>query len=288
MVNKRDYYEVLGLSKTASADEIKRAYRKLALEWHPDRNKSVNATEKFKEINEAFEVLHDEKKRQTYDQFGHAGVSGQSPFGGAGGQQGPFSYTYSGSGNINDIFDQFGFGGGQGGQVDPFDIFESFFGFRSPYSGRQQKRRNVYQLNLTFEEAARGVEKEFVIQGHNRKVKIPAGVDTGNRIRFEEFDIQVEVAPSKMYRREGQDIYIEQKVHYVDAILGATLMVPTLEKNVRISVKPGTQPNTIIRLKGFGLPHPNSRNKGDLYVVVKVEIPSNITHQQRKLLEELK
>lgn len=286
-MSKHDYYEVLGVQKTASAEEIKRAYRKLALEWHPDRNKSANATEKFKEINEAFEVLHDEKKRQSYDQFGHAGTSGASGFGGAGGQQGPFNYTYSG--NINDILDQFGFsGGGAGGQVDPFDIFESFFGFRSPYGGRQQKRRNVYQLNLSFEEAARGVEKEFVIQGHNRKIKIPAGVDTGNRIRFDDFDISVEVATSKKYRREGQDLYIEQKVHFVDAILGATLMVPTLEKDIRISIKPGTQPDTVIRLKGFGIPFPNSRNKGDLYVVVKIEIPTNITHQQRKLLEELR
>ncbi|MFA6005166.1 MAG: DnaJ C-terminal domain-containing protein [Patescibacteria group bacterium] len=284
MTTKRDYYEVLGVSKTASADEIKRAYRKLALEWHPDRNKSANATEKFKEINEAFEMLHDEKKRQAYDQFGHAGVSGQSPFGG-GGQAGG-SYQYSG--NINDIFEQFGFGG-NGGQVDPFDIFESFFGFRSPYGGgRQQKRRNIYQLNLTFDEAARGTEKQFVIQGHNRKIKIPAGVDSGNRIRFEEFDIQVEVAPSKTYRREGQNIFIDQKVHYVDAILGTTLMVPTLEKDVRIAIKPGTQPNTVIRLKGFGIPFPNSKNKGDLYVVVKIEIPTSITHQQRKLLEGLR
>lgn len=285
-MSKRDYYEVLGVKKTATADEIKRAYRKLALEWHPDRNKSTGATEKFKEINEAFEVLHDEKKRQSYDQFGHAGVGGASGFGGAGGQQGPFNYSYTG--NINDILDQFGFGGA-GGQGDAFDIFESFFGFRSPYGGgRQQKRRNIYQLNLTFEEAAHGTEKEFVIQGHTRKIKIPPGVDTGNRIRFEDFDIQVEVAPSKKFRREGQNLYIEHQISYIDAILGTTVTVPSLDKDIRISIKPGTQPDTVVRLKGFGVPYPNSKNKGDMFVVIKVHIPSNINHHQRKLLEELR
>jgi DnaJ-class molecular chaperone len=143
----RDYYEVLGVSKEASEAEIKKAYRKLALEWHPDRNKSPEASEKFKEINEAFEVLSDPQKKARYDQFGHSGVKGQAASGF--GQQGPFSYTYSG--NLDDLFEQFGFGGGS----DPFDIFESFFGFRTPRSQRRAQKP-LYEIKISFEEACTG------------------------------------------------------------------------------------------------------------------------------------
>jgi molecular chaperone DnaJ len=282
MATKRDYYEILGVKKGASDAEIKAAYRAAALKWHPDRNKAPEATEKFKEINEAFEVLSNPQKKAGYDQFGHAGVGGAHY--GAGSQQGPFSYTYN-TGNLNDIFESMGFGG-VGGASDPFDIFESFFGVRSPHSRARQKA--VYHLRISFEEAANGVEKEVKIDGKNKKIKIPAGVDSGMRIRFTDFDITLEVAPSKIFQREGADLYYEHKVSYVDAILGTNIQVPTLEKRIELRVKPGTQPNTVIRLKDFGMPHPNSSRRGDLYIVIKIEIPTTVSTKQRKLLEELK
>jgi len=277
----QDYYQTLGVSKQATAEEIKKAYRKLALEWHPDRNKAANATEKFKAINEAFEVLSDPQKRARYDQFGHAGVKNAGAAGHPGG-------TYGYSGNINDIFESFGFGGA-GGNVDPFDIFESFFGFRTPGGGSPRRaQKTMYQLRISFEEAAHGVEKQFVIRGKNKTIKIPPGVDSGMRIRFTDFDILLEVTPSTKYHREGQDLYLEQNVSYVDAILGKELSVPTLEKNVRVKIKPGTQPNTLVRLKGFGLPYPNSNRQGDFYVVIKIKIPAAVSGREKQHLQEIK
>ena len=202
MATKRDYYEVLGLAKSANSDEIKRAYRKLALKWHPDKNKAADATDKFKEINEAYSVLSDTHKKAQYDRFGHAGVSSQA--GPAGGQQGPFQYSYSG--DIGDFFRDFSQGGYSGGDFNnPFDIFESFFGSRTP--PRQQK--TIYRMELTFLEAARGIEKTVKINNETKRVKIPAGVSSGTRIRFSEFDIVVDIEESKMYQREGQDLYYE-------------------------------------------------------------------------------
>lgn len=283
MATKRDYYEVLGVKKGTAEAEIKQAYKKKALEWHPDRNKAADATEKFKEINEAFEVLSNPQKKAAYDQFGHAGMGGAHY--GAGQQSGPFSYSYN-TGNLNDIFESIGFGG-QSGFSDPFDIFESFFGGRSPFSSSQQHRRHVYHLRIAFNEAAHGVTKTVKLDGETKTVKIPAGIESGNRIRFQNFDITIEIEPSKLYQREGADLYYEHKVNYIDAILGTTISVPTLDKNVQLKVKPGTQPNTVIRLKGFGMPHVHSTAQGDLYVVLKIEIPVSVSGRAKKLLEEL-
>jgi len=278
----QDYYQTLGVSKQASGDEIKKAYRKLALEWHPDRNKSADATEKFKAINEAFEVLSDSQKRARYDQFGHAGVKNT-------GAPGQSAGSYGYSGNINDIFESFGFAGGGSQSVDPFDIFESFFGFRTPggNSGRRAQK-TIYQLRISFDEAARGVQKQFVIRGENKTIKIPAGVSSGMRIRFSDFDILLEVSPSDKYQQEGQDLYLEQSISYVDAILGKELSVPTLDRHIRVKIKPGTQPNTLIRLKGFGLPYPNSNRKGDFYVIVKIKIPGTVSGREKQHLQEIR
>ena len=279
----RDYYEVLGVSKSASEADIKKAYRKLALEWHPDRNKSKEASDKFKEINEAFEVLSDPQKKARYDQFGHSGVKGQTGTGF--GQQGPSSYTYSG--NLNDIFEQFGFQAGS----DPFDIFESFFGFRTPGHERRTQKP-VYQIKISFEEACRGSERQVVIRGENKTIKIPPGVDNGTRIRFNNFDIVLSVMPSSKYHREGQDLYYENTISYLDAILGTTISVPTIDKEVKVKVKSGTQPNTVIRLKGFGLPYPSAswrgKNKGDFYLIIKISLPTKLNSQEKQLLEKLR
>src|SRR3989338_4895092 len=225
-----DYYELLGVSKNASDQEIKAAYRRQALKWHPDRNKDSEATEKFKEINKAFEVLGNPKKKEMYDQYG-ASVFERSGGGYPGAsqsqayRQGPFTYTYSSSGEGNP-FEGVDFGGFS----DTFEIFEQFFGFQSPFGrGRNQARRSIYEMELTFEEAVNGIEKETVIKGERRKIKIPAGVDNGTHIRFNDFDIRVRVRPHPYFKREGQDVYLEKEISYPTAVFGSVIAVPTIK-----------------------------------------------------------
>lgn len=280
-----DYYEVLGISKNASTDEIKAAYRKKALEWHPDRNKSAGAAEKFKEINKAYEVLADPKKKEMYDQYGEDAFS-RGGAGNPGGfnynQGGPFTYTYTNYG---------GEGGspfeGFGDFSDPFEIFEQFFGFRSPYGSSARKRRDVYQINLTFDEAVHGTEKDTVIKGKTKKIKIPAGVDDGTRIRFSDFDLLVSVKLSNMFKRQGQDIYIEKDIPYTMAVLGGVVDVPTIKGSVKLKVRPGTVSGSTVRLRGEGVPYPNSSQRGDEYVIYKIHVPSHVSSKAKKLLEEL-
>jgi curved DNA-binding protein len=289
MAETKDYYESLGISKTATADEIKKAYRKLALQYHPDRNKTKEADAKFKEVTRAYEVLSNEEKRKTYDQYGQAAFeqgAGQGPFGGAGGpfggfggqqggQQGPFSYTYTSNGQ------GFDFGGG----VDPFDIFEQFFGGASPFG--QRARRPAYSIRITFQEAVHGVEKEVTINNKKQKIKIPAGVDRGSQIRFDEYDIVVDVTPDSKFSREGNDIITEETLSYSDVALGKELSVETIDGAVTIRVPAGTQPNTLIRLSGRGVKSIRGSGRGNHYVKIKVEIPKKLSHRQKELLEEL-
>ncbi|MBI3577471.1 DnaJ domain-containing protein [Candidatus Gottesmanbacteria bacterium] len=293
MAIKRDYYEVLGVSKNASFEELKKAYRKLALEWHPDRNKSPQAHEKFKEINEAYAVLSDSKKKETYDQFGHAafqpgmggGAAGQGPFGGGFRQQGPFSYTWSSTGGGSPF--------GDGDFIDPFEIFEQFFG--GGFSPRQTRaRREVYQITIDFMDAAKGVTKEVHLprgragDGSVRKtVKIPAGVDTGSRIRFDDFDIVVEVRPDSKYRREQDDIYVDFEIPFAQAALGTVADVPTIDGSVKLRIQPGTQSGTLIRLHGKGVPHVRGGGRGDEYVRIQIHVPTHLSRHQKELLEEL-
>jgi DnaJ-class molecular chaperone len=279
-----DYYSILGISKSASDAEIKSAYRKKALEYHPDKNKSPDAVDKFKEVNKAYEVLSDSKKRQMYDQYGHeafekgAGSSGTGDWSG----EGPFRYyTNVGGTGFNVDFD---FGGG-----DPFDIFEQFFGVQSPFGSRggARSRRHVYEMHITFDEAVKGTEKTAVIGGESKSIKIPAGVDTGMKIRFKDFDVQVNVKPHEFFKREGQDIYMEKDISIKDAILGNTLQVPTVDGSIKVKIRPGTQSGSLMRIKEKGVPYPNSSRKGDYYIVFKVKIPSKVTGKGKKLLEEL-
>jgi len=192
MATKSDYYDILGVPKTATAAQIKSSYRKLALQWHPDRNKSQEAEAKFKEINEAYQILSDTKKRQTYDQFGHSAFSagqaapGWDPFSGTAGAGGggPFSYYYSSGGSASPFGDFSGF-------ADPFEIFEQFFGGGFGRSAGNRQRRNVYEIAIDFIEAAKGVTKEVHIprgqagDGSVKKtIKIPAGVEKGGEVLF--------------------------------------------------------------------------------------------------------
>lgn len=284
----RDYYSTLGITKSASEAEIKSAYRKLALKYHPDRNKGDKASEdKFKEVTKAYEVLSDPSKKQQYDQFGHSAFeqgAGQGPFGGGnpfsggfGGQSGPFTYTYTSGGN--------GQGFDFGGFSDPFEIFEQFFGGGNPF-GRAQ-RRPTYSIEVEFMDAVKGATKKVSIGGKTQTVKIPAGVDNGQRVRFGEYDVIVEVKPDKRFKREGYDVVTEEEVTFPQAALGHEINVQTIDGDVKLRIPPGTQPNTVIRLSKKGIPYVNSpSNKGDHYVQVKVTVPKSLSSHQKDLLKE--
>lgn len=283
-----DYYDILGISKNASLDEIKAAYRRQALKWHPDRNKSPEAAEKFKEINKAYEVLSDPKKREIYDQYGESAFK-PGGFPGGGPQtytyrEGPFTYTYTTTGG-GFPFEDFEFTGFS----DPFEIFEQFFGFQSPFSrgSRRQARRQVYEIELTFDEAVHGVKKEVVIKGEQKTIKIPAGVDNDMRIRFSDFDLQVKVKPHPYFKRDGQDIYLEKEISYPLAVLGGVVEAPTIDGQVKLRVRPGTPSGTTVRLRGQGVIFPNSSRRGDQYVIFKIKVPERVSGRAKKLLEEL-
>lgn len=277
MATKRDYYDVLGVDKKASAAEIKSAYRKLALSWHPDKNKSPEAESKFKEINEAYEILSNPEKRSTYDQFGHTAFDPTS--GGFGGfQNGPFSYTYTTNGQNVNFEDLFG-----GGFSDPFEVFQSFFGGGGFH---QAKAKPHYSLKIDFFEAVKGVEKNIVHQGKNYTLKIPSGADSGTRIRFQDFDVSIVVKPHPTFKRDGNDVYIDHPITFTLAILGGDTNVPTLDGNLKIKIRSGTQPNTIIRLSGKGIKDLHGRGFGDFYIRLKVEVPTKISRRQKDLLQE--
>lgn len=280
-----DYYAILGLSKNDSSSDIKAAYRRLALQWHPDRNKSAEAAEKFKTINQAYEVLSDHKKKDLYDQVGHEAFTRQGfgrPAGGQsqGYQSGPFTYTYSSSGG-GSPFENFDFGGFS----DPFEIFEQFFGVGGRRGTRQQ--RSAYQIAISFNEAVHGVTKDVQIEGKQKSIKIPAGVDDGMRIRFSDFDLLISVRSDPRFKRQGQDIYLEMPISITTAILGGVATVPSVNESIKVKVRPGTQSGTTIRLRGQGIVYPNSSRRGDQYVVFTVKIPDRVNARQKKLLEEL-
>lgn len=302
-MTKRDYYEILGVPKNASEAEIKSAYRKLARKHHPDVDKSAGADTRFKEISEAYQVLSDTQKKQAYDQFGHsafdrsqglggAGHSGGfNPFGGGGGWQ---TYNWSsGGGNPNVQFDF-------GGFEDPFDLFEQIFGNGSPF-GQPFKKRPTYQLNLTFDEAVQGVTKEIEIESRNAdgrlqrkrmKIKVPAGADNGTKMRFgssaDGLDIVFQTGRNQDFLREGVDIFSEITVSIPQLVLGDIFEVKTVQGKVKARVPPGTQPGSLVKLKGKGVARLGGHGYGDHYVRVNLEVPQNPSKQEKQLYEELK
>ncbi|MDD4937543.1 MAG: DnaJ C-terminal domain-containing protein [Candidatus Shapirobacteria bacterium] len=281
---KPDFYEVLGVAKNASKDEIKSAYRKSALKFHPDRNKSPDAEEKFKEINEAYEVLSNDQKKAAYDQYGHAAFDPSS--GPASGhtytqQNGPFNFTYTQSGgNVGGADFDFG------GFSNPFDIFEQFFG-GGAFRQQNHKQLVTYKISITFLEAANGTEKEVSIDGKKKKIKIPSGVDDGQRIKFNDFILYIDVLPDKVFKREGNDVFVSVNISFSQAVFGDTIEVPTLQNSLKVRVKSGTQPNTLIRLKGKGIKDINGYGWGDLYIRLIIEIPTHLTNRQKELIKEL-
>ena len=281
MATKSDYYDILGVSKSASADEIKKAYRKQALEWHPDKHAGSDkeaAEKRFKEINEAYQILSDKEKKSAYDQFGHDAFTP----GGSGGQSGPFTYTYSSSGGDGNPFANMDFG-------DPFDIFESFFGGGGNPFGRQQRRAIPrYSIKIDFMEAVRGIEKEIEIEGERRKIKIPAGIYEGARISFGDFTLSVNIKPDNLFERNEDDIYVNVIIPYSLAVFGGEIEVPTIEGEVKIRVRAGTQPGTMVRLREKGVNHLHGRGRGDEYVKLNILIPEKLTREQRRVVEEMK
>ncbi|OGH16619.1 MAG: hypothetical protein A3C30_04285 [Candidatus Levybacteria bacterium RIFCSPHIGHO2_02_FULL_40_18] len=285
-MTEKDYYQILGVSKSAKPDEIKKAYRKLALQYHPDRNKTKEAEEKFKEINHAYEILSDLSKRQQYDQFGPSAFAGgpfgsakarQGPFGGGFGgfrQQGPFTYTYSTGGGAQ--------GFDFGGFTDPFEIFEQFFGGASPFG----RRKPTYSISIDFMEGIKGIQKEVNINGAVKKIKIPGGIGDGSRIRFDDFDLIVDIRPHAKFVREGQDIITEKGIPMAQAALGGVVNIETIDGQIKLKIPEGTQPGALIRLREHGVPNLVGKGRGDHYVRVKVNIPTKLRGKQKQLLEE--
>lgn len=360
---KRDYYEILGVSKNASTDEIKKAYKKLAKQYHPDLNKEPDAEAKFKEIGEAYQALSDDQKRSAYDRFGHSAFD-QTAGAGAGGFGG-FGNAYSGFGNS-----------GYSGFSDPFDIFEQFFG--SGFRGRTQSRQHSgadleARVELTFDEAVHGVEKTLrysryitcdvcagsgakkgtkpvtcatcggqgqvrsqqsvfgamfstvtvcpTCQGAGETIQdkcpncrgngrtqteeqftfnIPAGVDTGTRLRFSgrghagergaaagDLYIRFKVQPHQYFKRRDHDVHLELPISFAQAALGATVTVPTIHGEEEVIIKPGIQSGEEIVLRHKGIQSGHSSRKGNQIITIKIETPTKLSKEQREHFDAL-
>jgi curved DNA-binding protein len=297
----KDYYKTLGVERSASADEIKKTYRKLAMKYHPDRNKdNKEAEEMFKNINEAYEVLGDEKKRAKYDQLGDSYSQWQA----RGGNPGNFNWNdwaASGGRTTQVDMDEFSemFGGGFS------DFFSAIFG-GMPQSGRRQTRPSArpmtyqQQVEISLEEAYHGTTRIFQVDKRKIEVKIPAGAKTGTKVRVagggpansgqtSDLYLVVSVLPDVRFTVEGEDLTSEVKVDLYTAVLGGTVNVYTYAGEVTLTIPAGTQPGQVIRLSGRGMPQLKSpQTFGNLYVRVKVEIPRTLTTVQRELFEKLK
>ena len=298
-----DYYNLLGVKKEAAEEEIKKAFRKKALKFHPDRNKdNPKAEEKFKQINEAYAVLSDKTKRREYDQFGAKGFRKQYS------QEDIFrgfdpSDIFSGFANapefthdINSVF-----GGGSGPQ-SPFD---GFFGNRG--GGRKVKQRGkdiTNPLLITFDEAALGVEKQFTIQRNgsteSTSVRIPAGINTGKKLRLTgkghpginggkpgDLYFNIEIGKHPIFKRDENDIHIDCEVNLTDALLGTTIEVKTLTGMKQVKVPPATQSHSKLRLKGLGIIPSDKGKIGDQIVRIIVTYPKTFTDEQNDLIKQL-
>lgn len=297
----RDYYDVLGVSKSASNEEMKRAYRKLAMKYHPDRNPNKKeAEERFKEINEAYAVLSDKEKRKQYDTFGkegfHQRFSQEDIFRGFDFDE-ILSGLFGGKGKREFRF------GGRGG----FD-FGDLFGGQSGYQnmGRMpQKGEDVlYELTISLEEAAFGGEKRISYRKNGKveevSVKIPRGIASGKKLRLTgkgmegknggppgDLYLQVSIREHPIFTREGDDLIVEKEINFSEAVLGTTIEVPTLEGKKSVRVPSGTQSHTKMRLKGIGFPHFQKEGKGDEYVKIIVKIPKRVSEKTKGLIYEL-
>jgi curved DNA-binding protein len=288
----KDYYQILGVARTASAEEIRSAYRKLALKYHPDRNPgNKQAEDKFKEMNEAYQVLSDPQKRARYDQLGSAYSSYQNN----GGQPGGFDWgqwSTSGAGGQQVNFDDL-FGGAGGGGFS--DFFSSVFGGMSGSDVRTRRAPQYEQyVSISLQEAYEGSTRVLESNGRRLQVKIPAGAKTGTKIRVangapdgSDLYLKLTVETDSRFERDGADLYASVIVDAFTAILGGEVEVPTISGRVKLTIPAGTQPDQKIRISGRGMPHLKSEQvKGDLIVQVKVRIPKNINPEQKALLQK--
>jgi curved DNA-binding protein len=296
----RDYYDILGVSKNSSDEEIKRAYRKLAMKYHPDRNPNKKeAEERFKAINEAYAVLSDKEKRKQYDTFGAEGFrqrfTQEDIFRGFDFDE-ILSNLFGGRGRREFKF------GGRGG----FD-FGDFFsrpGYQDMGRMPQKGEDIVYELAISIEEAAFGGEKRISYRKNGKveevSVKIPRGIAAGKKLRLAgkgmegknggpqgDLYLQISMKEHPIFTREGDDLLLEKEISFSEAALGTTIEVTTLEGMKRIKIPPGTQSHTKIRLKGLGIPHFQKEGKGDEYVKVIVKVPKKMTERSRGLIHEL-
>ncbi len=296
---EKDYYKILGLEKSASGDEIKKSYRKLAMKYHPDHAKGdKRAEEKFKKISEAYAVLSNKDKRKQYDEFGARG----------------FNQRYTEDDilknfDFSNIFKEFGFGGGnycRRGGARHSSVNNFFFG-SSPERQTVQKKGNdiVYELPLTLHDVLSGTSKTVNLQNNGRmekiKVKIPKGMITGKKIRLPgkgkpgsyggpagDLFIQSKVINDPFFEVKDVNVYINENIKITDALLGVKIPIPTLDnKTLNVNILPGTSHKTMMRLSGLGLPQMNSDARGDLFVKIYVEMPSKLTSEQKKIIKKL-
>jgi curved DNA-binding protein len=283
----RDYYEVLGVPRDASNEDVRRAYRKLARQYHPDVNKEAGAEDRFKEVSEAYEVLRDPEKRERYDRLGENWKAGQD-VSGASGFEG-----FEGFGNGGGV--QFEFGEG----ADVSDFFEGLFGRRGGrtrgfegFSTRGSDHEAVLELSL--EEAAAGGRRKLDIGGRDYEVDIPAGVRDGQRIRLAgqggsgagggpagDLYLRVRLAPHQRFDVDGRDLTTDLPVAPWEAALGATVGVPTLKGTANVKVPPGSSSGRRLRLRGEGL------GGGDLYARIRIDVPKKLSKEERELFEQL-
>src|SRR5688572_4932157 len=299
----RDYYSILGVDKNATAEAIKKAYRKLAVKYHPDKNPGdKQAEEKFKELNEAYEVLSDTDKRKKYDLYGEnwnrldeSQATGGAYQRGGPGQGGSYQYHYQG--DPSDIF---------GESEDYADIFGSFFGGRGAGRGRSadpRKGQDTHgEISITLEEAYNGVAKVFNVNNENIRITLKPGAYDGLTIRLAgkgmagskpelrgDLYIAIRVLPHLRYRREGDNIFQSETTDVFVALLGGEKEITTLAGKLKIKIPAGTQPGKILRMKGKGMPVYNKPGAfGDLLLQLQVQLPEKLTDEQKHLLEELK
>ena len=282
----KDYYKILGVDRKASEGDIRKAYRKLAMQYHPDRNPGdKQSEERFKEINEAYQVLSDPKKRGHYDRLGskfsnwqRRGAPGDFNWDQYGGYPGRTRVDF---GDMDDVFS---------------DFFRTIFGIRGeePRSRRPQTQGYQQELQVSLEEAYNGTTRLIQSDGKQKQVRIPAGVRTGSKVRVAgagpnglDLYLIVDVQDDQRFERHGNDLHTTATVSVFTAILGGEADVETLNGKVKLNIPAGTQPEQVFRLSGRGMPHVRNPNeKGDLYVRLKVQIPKYLSAKQRELLDE--
>lgn len=297
----KDYYKILGVDKNASQADIKKAYRKLAVQYHPDKNTdNKEAEEKFKLINEANEVLGDPVKRKKYDELGEdwnkyqqtGQPGGFDSFGGSQGKR----YHYEG-----DFSDIFGSGGGSGFS----DFFEAFFG----KGGRRSQRESEYkgqdfeaETGITLEETYHGTSRVIQVHGEKLRITIKPGVQDGQLLRIKgkggdgssdkyrgDLYVRIRILPHSVFTRKGDDLYATQSIDLYTAVLGGEILVNTMSGTIKVQTPAGTQNGKTIRIKGKGMPLPDTTDKfGDLYLQLQVIIPTNLSEKEKQLFEQLR